>query len=434
MAYLEVSSRVRNATKPGEPAVISALILAFIALLCLSLVSVAEHANQAFHIRFDSQNLLFAALSMAAFACCAILFASAKFSFGFVVSFYLLAVAAGYLWLSYFTPLEYNHAVVRMSVVASFAALAFPSLFVTRPMLNRDLITRQQMNWLMYGLLFSAALTGAYAYLFGFRVVGIAEAQMIRGGFDHPAWLRYAIPISTTTILPFIYAWFVTQKRYALAALPLLLLLLLYPVTLNKMTLFSPFWLVTLTVLLRFVAVKPAVVFSLMVPMTIGLAMRIGLPDYSREIFGIINLRMIAVPATGIDHYAHFFSTREFTGFCQIRIIGELLHCSMPDQLGVLMAGAYSLGNFNASLLATEGIASVGPYLAPFVALLCGAVIAVGNMASARLDQTFVLLSASIMVQALMNIPLSTVMMTHGGLLMFALWLITPGQAGKQKV
>ena len=37
----------------------------------------------------------------------------------------------------------------------------------------------------------------------------------------------------------------------------------------------------------------------------------------------------------------------------------------------MVMEEAYGLGNFNASLFATEGIASVGPLFAPVTAFAC---------------------------------------------------------------
>jgi hypothetical protein len=428
VAYLDqISLRLRNATKFGEPATISLLILSFILLLCISLASVAQDAwGPIFHIGFAPGNMVFAGLSVAAFSCCAFLFASARFSIGFVASFYLLAVATGYLWLSYFTPLDYNHAVVRVSVVASFLAFAFPALFITRPLPRRELLTHQQMELLLYCLMFSSALTAAYGSLFGFHWVGIAKAEAIRGTLSYPTWMNYAIPISTTTALPFAYAWFVTQKRYAIAAIALTILFLFYPITLNKTVLLTPFWLIALTMLLRFVPAKPAAVLSLLAPMLLGLIIHTFELDLSRKIYGVINLRMLAIPASGIDHYAHFFSTHPVTNFCQIQIIGKIFQCTLSDRLAVLMANGYAIGNYNASLLATEGIASVGPYLAPIPVLLCGMVFAVGNMASARLDQAFIFLSGSVLAQAVMNIPLSTLMLTHGGVVMLVLWFIAP--------
>jgi hypothetical protein len=90
------------------------------------------------------------------------------------------------------------------------------------------------------------------------------------------------------------------------------------------------------------------------------------------------------------------------------------------------MEGAYNLGNFNASLFATEGTASVGPLFAPVAAFACGLVIGLANRLSAGLPPSFILASGAILAQIMLNVPLTTVLVTHGGALLFLLWYITP--------
>jgi len=179
---------------------------------------------------------------------------------------------------------------------------------------------------------------------------------------------------------------------------------------------------------LRFTSWRFAVVLSLLLPAAMGLAAKVIDPTAFSFSFRVINFRMLAIPASAIDHYNHFFSTHSLTNFCQMSIVAKLFDCPLSDHLGVTMAREYATGNYNASLLATEGIASVGVYLAPISAFLCGLVIAIGNIASHRLDPTFVLLSGAVLLQTMMNVPLSTIMLTHGGILIFALWLLTPRQ------
>jgi hypothetical protein len=94
--------------------------------------------------------------------------------------------------------------------------------------------------------------------------------------------------------------------------------------------------------------------------------------------------------------------------------------------LGIVMQKAYQLGNFNGSLFATEGIASVGVWFAPVTVFICGLVIALGNRVSAGLPASFVLISGAIIPQALLNVPLTTVLLTHGAGLLFLLWYVTP--------
>jgi len=81
------------------------------------------------------------------------------------------------------------------------------------------------------------------------------------------------------------------------------------------------------------------------------------------------------------------------------------------------------MGNFNGSLFATEGIASVGPIWA----LVCGMIVSLGNRASARLPAPLVGTSAGIAVQqALLNAPLSVSLLSNGVLVLWLLWAATP--------
>ena len=107
--------------------------------------------------------------------------------------------------------------------------------------------------------------------------------------------------------------------------------------------------------------------------------------------FGTINFRMIAIPSVALDVYNDFFSTHDLTHFCQISFLKPFVDCPYNDPLSIVMEKAYHLGNLNASLFATEGIASVGPVLAPLAVLACGLVISLANRLSSGLPPEFVL-------------------------------------------
>jgi hypothetical protein len=86
---------------------------------------------------------------------------------------------------------------------------------------------------------------------------------------------------------------------------------------------------------------------------------------------------------------------------------------------GILFA---ALKVWPASLFATEGIASVGTSYGilmrtcfrPWKSIIC------------RSAPRFILGSGAIVPQILLNVPLSTVLLTHGLNLLFLLWYITP--------
>jgi hypothetical protein len=90
------------------------------------------------------------------------------------------------------------------------------------------------------------------------------------------------------------------------------------------------------------------------------------------------------------------------------------------------MEKAYQLGNLNASLFATEGIASVGLVLAPLAAFACGLVISLANRLSSGLPSKFILLSGGILPQVFLNVPLTTTLLTGGTAILVLLWYLTP--------
>jgi hypothetical protein len=165
---------------------------------------------------------------------------------------------------------------------------------------------------------------------------------------------------------------------------------------------------------------------SLLLPMSAMLVLMMLLGERAALLLSLINFRVIAVPAVAIDVYSEFFSRQPLTWFCQVSFLKPLMSCPYQEALSLVMEREYRLGNFNASLFATEGIASVGLYWAPLAVLACGLVIAVGNRVSAGLPPSFVMVSGAVLPQVLLNVPLSTSLLTHGAALLFLLWYITP--------
>jgi hypothetical protein len=82
--------------------------------------------------------------------------------------------------------------------------------------------------------------------------------------------------------------------------------------------------------------------------------------ELARSAFGYINARMFGVRSIALDYYADFFAANPKTHFCQVNVVRAISGCPYADQLGVVFANRYHVGNLNASLFATEGIASVG--------------------------------------------------------------------------
>jgi hypothetical protein len=273
------------------------------------------------------------------------------------------------------------------------------------------------------------------ASFYNFRLVSIRQIYDFRNELNFPAPLRYLTGVVSTVLLPFACACYLALNRRWWAAVPLLLILLFYPITLSKFALFSAAWVVILLILSRIFEPRVATILSILLPMLLGvILMAWHLNNYTLYYFGIVNIRMMATPSSAMDIYNDFFSSHPLTWFCQISFLKPLMSCPYQEQLSQVMENTYRLGNINASLFATEGIASVGLYLAPLVALACGFVIALGNRASAGLPPGFVLISAALLPQTFLNVPFTTALLTHGTGFLFLLWYIMPRTMFDRKI
>jgi len=399
---------------------------------CLSLIYVMQYFSGYHLFKFDVARVHAAVLNVTPVALGAVIFALSRFSFGYFLGFYLYTMALGFLWIAEFSLYNYDHVTASISATASTAAFLIPALFVTSPIRQRLVLSARSFDRLLVLILLVAAGIIAIGAFFNFRMAGIDDIYLLRAQIDFPLALRYAIGISSSTLLPFAFACFFIRRQWWQAGTALFLLLLFYPVTLTKISLFAPFWLLFLAALAAVLEARTAAVTSLFLPALLGLLLipfekygvisNIHFVDY----FGIINFRLFAVPAVALDMYYDFFSRHELTYFCQIIFLKPFVSCPYSEYLSIVMSKNYALGNVNASLFATEGIASLGPKWAPLSIFVCGLVIALGNRLSVGLPPKLILLSGGILTQVFLNVPLTTSLLSNGAAVLFLLWYVTP--------
>jgi hypothetical protein len=411
---------------------IACLMCLHTAICCVSLVYLADNKFQVsfdpvpFHIFYDPARLHIAVAMVAAFALLSIAFCFARFSFGYAVGFYFYTMIAGYLWLNCFTDLNYDHRSAALSAAVSAVTFLVPALFIVSPIRQVYSMSASAFDRLLTAILVLAAVAVISGALYNFRIVGIENIYDFRDRLESPAIVNYSIAIASGALLPFAFAGFVARKAYWQAGAALLLLLLIYPITLSKLTLFAPLLLIAMLLLSKVFDTKTAVIMSLLGPVLIGLILHLLFTVKSALYLSIVNFRLVAVPSNSLDIYNDFFSRHDPTYFCQISILKRILTCPYQEPLWGLMEKAYNLGNLNASLFATEGLASVGLLFAPVATFGCGLVIALGNRLSAGLPPRFILLSGAVLLPILLNVPLSIVLNTHGAAILFLLWYITP--------
>jgi hypothetical protein len=410
---------------------VAALLALYLLVNCLSLAGVG-YAFSYHHIGIDSTHALNAIVATFFAASLIPLFVMARFGFGYLAGLNFYGVVAGFIWISYFSEFSYDHPQARLSASVSLIMFLLPVLFTSIPLKKSILVSLRAMDRLLIVLLAVVLLILAWNASYGLALVGTQEGTELRNSFVRPAILRYANGITIGAVLPFVFAYYALQRRYYIAGISILLMLLFYPVVLTKTALFAPAWLVFLFFMFRRFEPKPALILSLVFPMIAGLLLYAATLNYASAqaaaayLLQTVNLRMFAVPSSALDHYSDFFATNPVTHFCQISFVRIASGCPYPIELGSAFADRYNLGNFNASLFATEGIASVGPVWAPVSAFVCGLLLSAGNSVSARLPAPLVAVSSGLGMQALLNVPLSTTLLSNGLLVLFLLWYITP--------
>ena len=426
----DILERIRLAS--GSRFSLYVLVGLHIVIYCTSLAQVAHWQS---YMLYEPARIHYAIAGVLAFSTVSLFFIFGRFSFGYFVGFSLFSMVLGFIWLNSFSKFNYDHRLAGLSAAVSAVLFLLPALLVNTPFKQLFTLSPRGLEHLLKFILVLALGTILVASLYNFRLVSIRQIYDFRNELYFPAPIRYLTGIMSTVLLPFACACYLALNRRGWAAVPLILMLLFYPVTLSKFALFSTAWVVILMVLSRIFEPRAATILSILLPMLLGVIMMATyLNNYTLYYFGLVNIRMVATPSSAMDIYNDFFSSHPLTWFCQISFLKPLMSCPYQEQLSVVMEKTYQLGNINASMLATEGIASVGLYLAPLVALACGLVIALGNRVSVGLPPGFVLISAALLPQTFLNVPFTTALMTHGAGFLFLLWYITPRTMFDRKI
>ena len=409
----------------------AAVLLLFFGLLFFSLTKVSVQ-QPAFQVGFSEhwREMIFAPLCLTIVIGSAFVFAN--FSFGYFSGFYLFVMMAGFFWLNTFSLLTYDHRAALISAVASIILFLLPALTLRGPGWSFPL-SRRVFDRIPEGILCFAAVILIVCAFDGFHLVGIEGMAQYRTALaqTHSRAIEYAIGNLIGALIPFAFACFFARRRWLMLAALCAVSLLYYPVTLTKVSLFVAPLLVFIALISSRLDARMTVIISLLVPLVIGFSAVaamdwVEVSKFRLFVFLVLNFRLLAIPAISLEHYFAFFSDHSLTGFCQISALKAIIACPYPDQLGVVFANQYHLGNMNASLFATEGVASVGPLFAPIAALACGFVIALGNKVSAGLPLRFILISAAVIPHILLNLPLSTALLSNGLGLLMLLWYLTP--------
>jgi len=407
----------------------AALLFAFFGMLFFAFYKVSQ-IQPLFHVGFNDRWLALSVVPVCLAVAIGAAFVFARFSFGYLVGFYLFVMMAGYFWLNAFSVLHYDHHQALVASALSIVLFLLPALTI-RGDIPRPQLAAAMLDRAPEFILVLSVLVLSWCALGDFHIVGLDDMEKYRAAVARPRLVEYAIGNINGALIPFALACAVMRDRKWMVAALCVVALAYYPVTFTKTAILTaPFVIFVAAMSQRFEA-RIVVILSLMIPLAIGLAAAGGsgaqdIGAVRNLVFGLMNFRLLAVPSISLEHYFEFFQHHPHTYFCQITLLKPLMSCPYSDQLGIVMAGEYHIGNINASLFATEGVASVGLLWMPLSALACGLIIGFGNRVVAGLPARFVLMSGAIVPHTLLDAPLSTTLLSNGLALLLLLWWVTP--------
>jgi hypothetical protein len=413
---------------------ILAIIIAQIALYLVIMVY-ASFQHPEYRFQYYPEYLWSAVLIGIFSSAAGTAFAVCQFSFGYAMTYYFFLMIIGFLWINGFSALRYDHLAAGISASVSAIGFGLPALLIRSPLsppIRLSFTTTKFLVSFAIGLSVVVILVGVRHnfYILGLRDHSEFRDELfhakIRSTIQFPVALRYSQGIVSSALMPFAFAFLVERKQYWLAATALVLMACLFPITLTKTSLFQPLWLVFVALIATMFEARTSTVLIFFIPTVVGLVSKLGMGNTGTDLFDILDLRLLTIPSAALSFYNEFFAQHEQTLFCQIGIVKLFFGCPYQEQLGVVMEQTYGLGNYNASLFATEGVASVGLMFAPISAFVCGLLVGLANRMSAGLPPRFVLISSAILTQMLLNVPFSTAFLTHGAVILFLMWYLLP--------
>ena len=248
------------------------LICSHVAILCISLVEVADFFHPMGYVMFDAAGAHVTLACATAFAVLSIAFLIAPFIFRAIFWNYLYTMICSYLWLLQFSRLSFSiTAPAGVSIFASALAFLAPSLLIKSPIRQRLVLSEPALNAALYAILAIGFVIVAIGATYNFRLASFSEMNSLREQVRFPSALGYAIGAMSSVLLPFAFACFVARHRPWLAGTALLLLLLFYPVTLTKLTLAAPLWLPCIRYYAVVCNARTSVILSLLMPALAGI-------------------------------------------------------------------------------------------------------------------------------------------------------------------
>ena len=228
-------------------------------------------------------------------------------------------------------------------------------------------------------------------------------------------------------------------RKVALAVLFLGAYIICYGLVQFKTALLAPLWIIYLYLNFRYFNKDSTIKYyiALTFPFWVGVAVYLLFPSARGMSFGslsgtrdlalwgymnLVLFRQYAVTADALGLYYNFFQNHTYTFWSQITGIDFFLHYPYGDTIAIQMQNQYGLGNYNASFLATEGVASYGYQAIPLASAAVAVLFMVLNTAARGIPPRILVLMMVMPCLMLNERPLGTSLLT-GGILFLIFYL-----------
>lgn len=260
------------------------------------------------------------------------------------------------------------------------------------------------------------------------RLVSLDEVYDLRfenNEIEKSVLIGYFVMQLSYCFLPFALARAFLYKEKGNLLLGLAGCVVIYASTGARISIFTPFILGGFYALMKW---KGDLLRNILLTVTVASALVIILlPDNNATLLlkSIFFVRVLAVSGWATYKYYVYFSTHPVTYLSQIGVVNDLT--------GRYPFGSHSLGeifaevpgqSMNAGFWASEGLASFGIYGIYIASILLAILLVALNQLTRKLDWAFAVLWMCGFAMAMLNLPLSTLMLSAGGFLILGLLIM----------
>lgn len=269
-----------------------------------------------------------------------------------------------------------------------------------------------------------------------FDLVALNHAHAALSGVTVTGVQGYLISAYISSFGGLLVALAIMYRRYYLLSLAVVGFLMCYGVLEARNAVLLPMWITYIFVAHKLFFRNSVIKYliTVMGPFFLGtlFATIIGTTNQHSLLyyaFALTNYRLFSVPAIGFNVYYNFFQTNPHTYWSHINFISKFVSNPYGTQIGLVMADAYRLGNYNASFLETDGLAAAGPAVLPYIGIFFGAIMVWVNSCMRGLNATFLAIVTAGSAVALVDVGIGPGLITNGLALLSLVLLAAPRSA-----